>query len=305
MKVGITGATGLIGRALCVRLLADGAEVTAFTRDAAFAQQRLPAGTRAVEWNPVAGVAPAGALDGLDALVNLAGETIAPGIWTAERRRRIRDSRVLGTRNLVDSIRTLGRRPGVLVSGSAVGYYGDRGDEVLAEESASGGDFLARVCAAWEAEAQKAAELGVRVARVRAGVVLSRRGGLLGTMAVPFRFGLGGRLGNGRQWISWVHVEDEVGLLIHAIHQPQIEGALHATSPEPVTNNTLTSALGVALRRPALLWVPALAVRLAFGESAHMVLDSQRAQPARALATGYRFRFPDLRGALADVLPAR
>ncbi len=297
MRVVITGATGLVGRALVRRLAAP----IVLTRSPERAAAALP-GVVARRWDPEAEPAPAEALAGADAVLHLAGEPIAAGRWTAERRRRIRDSRVIGTRRLVEGLGALDRRPAVLVSASAVGYYGDRGDEVLDERAAPGDGFLAEICAEWEAAAAAAVELGIRVVCVRIGVVLASGGGALAAMLTPFRLGLGGRLGGGRQWMSWVHVDDVAGLWLHAARTGSLRGPMNAVGPAPVTNADFTRALAGALHRPALLPVPSLALRAAFGDLAELLTASQRVLPVVAQGSGYAFEHPSLSGALAAAL---
>ncbi|MBN2195150.1 MAG: TIGR01777 family oxidoreductase [Polyangiaceae bacterium] len=300
MRALVTGATGLIGQRL-VRGL-DGA--AALTRSPARAAAELP-GVHAWRWDPMTEAAPAKALQGIDVVFHLAGEPIAGARWTDEQRRRIRDSRVSGTRHLVAGFRALAVRPRVLVSASATGYYGDRGDEELDEASSRGSGFLAQVCADWEAEAMAAAELGLRVVCVRIGVVLAPGGGALARMLTPFRLGLGGRLAGGRQWMSWIHIDDLAGLLLHAAADDRIHGAMNAVAPEPVTNQEFTRALGAAVHRPAFLRVPAFALRVAFGDLAGILTASQRVVPRVALGAGYRFAQGRLAGALASVASSR
>jgi uncharacterized protein (TIGR01777 family) len=218
---------------------------------------------------------------------NLAGEPVAEGRWTDERKRRIRDSRVLGTRNLVAGLAGLTTRPRVLVSASAVGYYGDRGDQTLDETSSPGHGFLADVCVEWEREALAAERLGIRVVCVRTGIVLAHGGGALAKMLTPFRMGAGGKLGNGRQWMPWIHLDDEVGILLHAMKDARLHGAINAVGPRPVTNAEFTRALGRAMHRPAFLPVPKTALRLAFGEMSEILTASQRVLPKEAERTGY------------------
>jgi uncharacterized protein (TIGR01777 family) len=297
MRTLVTGATGLIGKALIDRL----ESAVVLTRDQARAKHSFPK-AEAHAWSPEAGPPPAVALDGVDVIFNLAGESVAEGRWTDDKKRRIRDSRVLGTRNLVAGLAALEKRPRVLVSASAVGYYGDRGDEELVETSAAGRGFLAEVCAAWEHEALAAADLGIRVVCVRIGIVLALGGGALAKMLTAFRLGAGGKLGDGRQWMPWIHVDDVAGILLHASQDARIQGALNAVGPCPVTNADFTRALGQAVHRPTLLSVPKVALRLAFGEMGGILTDSQRALPKVAEQTGYAFKHVALDGALKTVL---
>jgi uncharacterized protein (TIGR01777 family) len=259
---------------------------------------------RAQAWQPEAEPAPASAFDGADTVFHLAGEPVAEGRWNAEKKRRIRDSRVLGTRNLVAALLALPVRPKVLVSASGVDYYGDRGDEELRESSAKGGGFLADVCEAWEAEARVAERVGIRVVTARIGMVLAPRGGALARMLLPFRLGIGGKLGDGQQWVPWVHLDDAVGLLLHAARDERLRGPLNVVSPEPVTNAEFTRELGHVLGRPALLPVPRLALRAAIGELSQAVLDSKRVLPAAALEAGYTFAYARLGPALAACVHA-
>jgi uncharacterized protein (TIGR01777 family) len=274
------------------------------SRDPAETTRKLGAG-RAVRWDPAAEPAPLEALLGVDAVFNLAGEPVAEGRWTEDKKRRIRDSRVIGTRNLVAGLRALDRKPDVLVSASAVGYYGDRGDEELDETSPAGRGFLADVCTAWEREALAAEALGVRVVCVRIGIVLTPGGGALARMLTPFKLGAGGRLGSGKQWMPWIHIDDVVGMLVHASRTAAVRGAMNAVSPHPVTNADLTRALGHAVHRPAFLSVPRTALRIAFGEMSEIMMASQRALPRVAERTGYAFKHTQLDGALAAVMAAQ
>lgn len=299
MRTLITGATGLIGRELTSRV--EGAVVV--SRDADRARRRLGS-VEAHAWAPESGPPPAAALRGADVVINLAGEPVSGGRWTLDKKRRIRDSRVLGTRNLVAGLGALERRPGVLVSASAVGYYGDRGDEALDESSTCGQGFLARVCADWEREAMAAERLGIRVVCVRIGLVLAPGGGALARMLTPFRMGAGGPLGGGRQWMSWVHIEDVVGILLHASRSDQIRGAINAVGPHPVTNAEFTRALGRAVHRPAFLPLPRTALRIAFGEMSQVLTSSQRVFPRVAERTGYLFKFAELGDALGAAVSA-
>jgi len=298
MQAVVTGATGLIGQAL-IRQLGSGAAV--LSRDDGRAQRQL-GGVRAHRWAPEGGPAPVEALRGADVVFNLAGEPAADGRWTAEKKRRIRDSRVVGTRHLVAGLAALNERPRVLVSASAVGYYGDRGDELLDERSSRGQGFLADVCVDWEREAMAAERLGIRVVCVRIGLVMSTAGGALAKMLLPFRLGAGGRLGSGRQWMPWIHIDDLVGILLHAARSESSRGPINGVAPEPVTNAAFTAALAHAVHRPAVLPMPAFALNVAFGEMSGMLMASQRVMPALALRSGYTFSHPDLDGALASLL---
>ena len=301
MRLTLTGATGPIGRRLVTALTRRGDDVTVLSRDARRAREVLA--VEAHEWDLMAGPAPVAALAGRDAVIHLAGETVAQR-WTDAARRRIQGSRESGTRHLVAGLRALDEadRPRALVSASAVGYYGRHGDERLDESTAPGGDFLARVCVAWEREASAAEDLGLRVARVRTGVVLDRSGGALAKMLPFFRLGVGGPVAGGRQWLPWVHVDDVLGLYIAAAGGEEWSGPVNGSAPEPVTNKAFSRALGRALHRPALAPVPGAAVRLLYGQMAEIVVAGQRAVPARPLALGFAFRHPDLDEALADAL---
>jgi uncharacterized protein len=301
--VTVTGATGLIGRRLVGALLARGAQVTVLSRDPDGARRRLGE-VRALAWEPGAEPAPADALEGRDAVAHLAGEPIAQR-WGARVRGAIRDSRVRGTRNLIEGMRACARRPRALVSSSAIGYYGAHGEEPLDEEAPPGRDFLAQVCVEWESAAAAATELGVRTVLVRTGVVLDRHGGALARMLPPFRLGVGGPVGSGRQYVSWIHTADLVGIMLAAIEDERWSGAVNATAPEPVTNREFSRALAAALHRPALLRVPALALRIFYGQMAEIVTSGARVVPARPLMLGFEFAHAELEEALRDALAAR
>ncbi|HJS48370.1 MAG TPA: TIGR01777 family oxidoreductase [Gemmatimonadales bacterium] len=295
MVVAISGASGLLGTALSRFLSSGGHAVRRIVR------RRARPGE--IAWDPAAGTLDRAGLEGVDAVVHLAGEGIASGRWDAGRKRRIRASRVDGTRLLAGALAGLARRPGVLVSASAVGYYGNRGDERLTEESAPGADFLAETAVAWEAAAAPAAEAGIRVVHPRFAMILTPAGGALARMLPPFEAGLGGRLGDGRQWWSWVSLDDALGLVLHALATPGLVGPLNAAAPGEVTNRAFTEILGEVLGRPTLLPVPPVALRFAFGEMADaLLLGGQRVVPARATGSGYDWRHPDLRGALRHLL---
>jgi uncharacterized protein len=300
-RVTLTGATGLIGSQLLARLRERGWEATVLTRDAKRARAQL-GDVQAVRWDALREPAPAQALAGRDAVVHLAGEPIAQR-WSAQAKRAIRDSREIGTRNLVEGLLQTGAdAPRTLLSASAIGYYGAHGAEPLDEDAPSGTDFLAQVCVAWEREAARAAAHGVRVVRLRTGVVLDCGGGALSKMLPPFRLGVGGPVAGGRQYVSWVHTDDLLGLMQAALEDERWSGPVNATAPEPVTNAALSRALGRALRRPALLPVPALALRALYGEMAEIVTSGARVVPARALVLGYEFAHPRLGPALRAAL---
>jgi uncharacterized protein (TIGR01777 family) len=301
MNVTVTGATGLIGTRLVHALRARGDDVTVLTRSPERAQAKL--GVEALAWDPLAGPAPAEALRGRDAVVHLAGEPVAQR-WNDESRRAILESREVGTRNLVAGLRALaeGERPRVVVSSSAVGYYGKHGDERVPESAPAGDDFLARVCVVWEREADAAAELGARVVKIRTGVVLDKTGGALKTMLPPFRLGAGGPVAGGAQYLPWIHVDDLVALYLRALDDDTWSGAYNGAAPEPVTNKAFSKALGRALHRPAVAPVPAFAIKLLYGDMAEIVTEGQRAVPERALAGGFAFQHADLDEALADAL---
>ena len=292
----VTGATGLIGPALVAALAEQGAEVTVLSRDPARALAAL-GGVEATGWRLLEEPAPAEALAGRDAVVHLAGEPVAQR-WSAKAKQAIRESRVLGTRNLIEGLGRAEPRPRALISSSAIGYYGAHGEEPLDEDAAPGRDFLAQVCVAWEAEAQRAAALDMRAVQLRTGVVLDSRGGALAKMLPPFRLGLGGPIGGGCQYISWIHADDVTGMLLAALQDERWNGPVNATAPEPVSNRDFAKSLGAVLRRPALLPVPALALRLLYGEMAEIVTTGARVMPAKALVLGYQFRQLHLQQAL-------
>jgi uncharacterized protein (TIGR01777 family) len=294
MKIAITGATGLVGQRLLSKL--GNHSLTILSRRAG----TQPPGVPVVVWDPMTGPPEPKGLSGTDVVIHLAGEPVAQR-WTAEAKERIRASRVTGTRNLVQGLARLDPRPKALVCASAIGYYGSRGDEVLNEASAPGSGFLPEVCTAWEREAEAAESLGIRVVRVRIGIVLVPEGGALKRMLPPFRAGLGGPLGSGQQWMSWVHVDDLANLFRHAAENP-VRGAVNGTAPHPVTNSEFTSQLAKQLHRPAIFRVPGLALRVMFGEMAQILLSGQRVVPVAAESSGFRFAFQDLDAALANLL---
>ncbi|MDW5595964.1 TIGR01777 family oxidoreductase [Conexibacter stalactiti] len=302
MRVTVTGATGLIGAKLVAALMARGDEVTVLSRDPASARDKLGHAVTAVAWDPSAGPAPTEALAGRDGVVHLAGEPVAQR-WNDAVKARIRDSRATGTRNLVAGLEASDPRPSVLVSASAVGYYGPHGAEQVTEETPPGSDFLAGVCITWEHEAVAAADLGMRVARIRTGVVLDPDGGALAKMLPPFKLGAGGPVAGGRQYMPWIHADDLVGLYLAALDgDERWSGPLNGSAPTPVTNADFSKALGRALHRPAVAPVPRLALKLLYGEMEQIVTTGQRAVPAKPLELGFAYRHPQLDEALRAAL---
>ncbi len=294
MRVVVTGGTGFLGRSLVASLLKKGHEVDVVTRDPASAS--VPGGARAVSWSDLAR-----AVDGADAVVNLAGETIAQR-WTAPAKARIVGSRASAAERVGAALRAAKKRPAVLVNASAVGFYGDRASEELTEASAPGTGFLAETTVAWEEAARRAAPEGVRLVLPRIGIVLGEEGGALSKMLLPFRLGLGGPLGSGTQWMSWIHRGDLVALLVAVLEDPRFEGPVNATAPAPITMKEFASTLGRVLRRPAFAPAPAFAIRAAMGEMASLVLDGQRVLSTKTSSLGFRFRFERLEPALREIL---
>jgi uncharacterized protein (TIGR01777 family) len=296
MNILVTGASGLLGSALVSALTSAGHSVTRLVRS------QPQSGEKAARWDPMAGTIDTGAFEGLDAVVHLAGENIAER-WTAAKKVKIRDSRVKGTQVLSEALSHLASPPTVLVSASAIGYYGDRGEAILTEESPPGSSFLSEVCRAWEAATEPARQQGIRVVPLRFGVVLSATGGALAKMLPPFRLGLGGILGSGRQYMSWIALDDAVGAIQHAIVTDSLQGPTNAAAPQANTNQEFTKTLGKVLGRPTAIPFPAFAARLMFGEMAdELLLASARVQPTKLLASGFSFRYPELEGALRHVL---
>lgn len=301
MKIAVTGSSGFVGSALIPQLEARGHEVLRLVRG------RGGGGDpKAIDWDPLKATIDAPKLEGVDAVVHLAGENIAAGRWTSAFKERLRSSRVESTRLLVETLSKLARKPSVLVSASAVGFYGDRGEEVLDEGATAGRGFLADVCGAWEAEARAAGRAGIRVVLLRIGVVLGQGGGALQKMLLPFKLGMGGKIGSGRQHWSWITLDDLLRAILHALETPTLQGPVNAVSPNPVTNAEFTRALGKALSRPTLIPMPAFAARAAFGEMAdELFLASARVVPRALERAGFRFEHPTIEGALRKILGGR
>lgn len=297
MNIVLTGASGFIGRRLIARLLRDGHSLHAIGRR----RPGGPADMKFSRWDASGGLVPVEALQSADAIVNLAGEPIAQR-WNAEARKRIRDSRVAGTRSLVTAIEGLRQRPQILVSASAIDYYGQRGEEILEEESASGSGFLPQLCVDWESEARAAGNLGLRVAMIRTGIVLGRDGGALKQMLPPFRLGVGGPLASGQQWMSWIHLDDLVEIIVFLLGRSDVYGPVNATSPNPVRNADFTKSLGRALGRPAILPVPKFALKLILGEVAEVAVGSKRVLPKVLQGAGFEFRYPEIGDALRNAI---
>jgi uncharacterized protein (TIGR01777 family) len=301
MKILMTGATGLVGTALGAALAREGHTVCRLMR--LESSRKEPSAGFDVAWDPATGEL-GGAAVGADAAVNLAGASIAGGRWTAERKRLLVTSRVETTRALLGAISKMSVRPRVLLSASATGFYGDRGDEILTEKSGPGGDFLASIAKEWEAEARKAEALGIRVVLLRFGIILAKHGGALPPMMFPFRFGVGGKLGSGEQWMSWITLEDAIGAILLALKKESVSGALNVVAPQPLQNAAFTKALAKAMHRPAIFAGPALALRLALGREMAdaLLLGSQRAMPEKLQGCGYQFQYPALNGALHAIV---
>jgi uncharacterized protein (TIGR01777 family) len=296
MRVLVTGASGLIGTALQRSLRERGHELL-------LASRSEPKDDSWIQWSAESGFADARELEEIDAVVHLAGESVSGLRWTDEKKKAIRDSRVLGTRSIVDAIAELETRPRVLVAASAIGFYGDRGDEVLTETSRSGKTFLAEVSREWEAEARRAEDSGVRTVLLRTGIVLSKDGGALGTMLMPFKLGLGGVVGDGKQWMSWISLDDHVDVIVFALENESVRGAVNSVSPNPVTNEEFTKVMGEVLYRPTFIPVPEFAVHMMFGEMGEaLLLDSTRVIPKRLTDLGYKFKFPDLKKAIENAV---
>jgi uncharacterized protein (TIGR01777 family) len=294
----LTGGTGFVGRRLARKMAAKGWQLTVLSRQGNQARARMPRGTAIV--NDLQSI---DKQKYFDAVINLAGEPIADQRWTDERRRVLEDSRVTLTENLVDWIQQANKRPPVLISASAVGWYGDGGDRELNEEDAAQDEYTHQLCDAWEQAARRAESLGIRTCVVRIGLVVGPDGGFLARMRTPFRFGLGGRIGNGQQWMSWIHIDDLAAMINWLLANNALTGVFNGTAPNPVTNRQFSKALGRVLHRPAVLPLPAPALRLALGDMSRLLLTGQKVLPAHAIEHGFEFKFPELEPALRDVLP--
>lgn len=295
MRIAVTGSTGLVGSALVTYLINKGHECLKLVRT-------KPKSSSEIGWDPEKGIT-SGAIEGVEGVVHLAGENIAAGRWTVEIKKRIRDSRVKGTTVLSETLASLSTPPKVLVSASAIGYYGDRGDELLNETSSPGRGFLTEVCREWEEATRPAVDRGIRTALLRTGVVLAKQGGALRKMLLPFKLGIGGRLGDGNQYMSWIAIDDLVRIIYHLILTESVNGPVNAVAPNAVTNLEFTKTLGKVLSRPTIFPVPAFVVRLAFGEMGDaLLLSSTRVAPARLQSAGFEFKYPQLEGALQHVL---
>ena len=300
-KVLVTGGTGFIGRRVCETLHNKDYVVNVVSRNPESAKHKLEFLQEISPWNPETEKLPIEAISNVQAVIHLAGETIA-GRWNSDKKRRIRDSRILSTQNLVASFADSDTKPEVLIGASAIGLYGDSGEDRFTEETLPGKDFLAEVCQEWETEAYKASELGIRVVTVRIGLVLGLGGGLLQQVLTPFKIGVGGKLGTGQQWMSWIHIDDVVGIIFHALENDTINGALNATAPTPVRNIEFTKALGSVLNKPTILPAPYFGLKLMMGEFADFVMLSQNVLPEKTEATGYEFKFRTIDSALSDLL---
>jgi len=292
MRVLITGATGLIGAALQKSFGEKGYEMLLASRDE-------PKAHNYIQWDAETGFAEPGRLEGIDAVVHLAGESVFGLRWTDEKKKAIRDSRVLGTRSVVEAISNLEDRPKVLVAASAIGFYGERGDDEMTESAAPGDTFLAEVSKAWESQARRAEDAGVRTVLLRTGIVLSKDGGALGTMLTPFKLGVGGVVGSGKQWMSWISLDDHIAAINYAIENENLRGAVNSTSPQPVTNQEFTKTLGEVVYRPTLIPVPEFVVSMVFGEMGdELLLTSTKVMPKRLIDAGFEFKYPELKAAI-------
>ena len=294
MKILVSGMSGPIGGELLPALVVSGNKVTRLVR-------RPPQSSDEIRWDPMRSIVPE-TVSGFDAVIHLAGESIV-GRWTSEKKARMVDSRVQGTRHLAEALARASRKPQVLITASAIGYYGDRGEETLTEESGPGTNFLAGLCRQWEAATGAAAQAGIRTVQVRIGVMLSTKGGALPKMLTPFKLGLGGRIGSGRQYLSWISIDDVVGVILYALNAGQVRGPVNATAPNPATNSEFTRTLAEVLHRPAIFPMPTFAVRALFGQMGdELLLASARVLPSKLQVSGYQFRRPELKTALMSLL---
>lgn len=292
MKILITGASGLIGTALQKSFAEKGYEMLLATRSE-------PKKPEQIQWDMEAGFADAGRLEGLDAVIHLAGENVSGLRWTEDKKKAIRESRVKGTHNIVNTLSNLEKKPKIFISGSAIGFYGDRGDDMMTETSPAGDTFLADVCKAWETESRRAEDMGIRTVLLRTGIVLSKDGGALATMLTPFKFGVGGVVGSGKQWMSWISLDDVIAIINFALENESLRGAVNVVAPNPVTNEEFTKTLGEVLYRPTFLPLPEFAVNLVFGEMGDaLLLDSTRVEPKRLKEAGFEFEFTELKAAI-------
>jgi len=296
MKIVVAGGTGFIGSALCERLMEIGYSLVLLSQRPAL--PHTPSNRQLITWNPPEGGSWEEAVNGADAVINLAGEPIPSKRWTTAQKEKIRASRVNATRALVAAIGKAKIKPEILLNASAIGYYGPRGNEIVGEDTEPGKDFISQVCVDWEREAQKVESYGVRVVKLRTGIVLGKGGGALAKMIPPFKLYIGGPLGTGKQWVSWIHMEDEVGLIIHLLQKGDAAGGVNATAPSPVTMKALCRSMGKVLGRPSWAPVPSFALRLILGEMADVVLTGQRVLPVKAQKLGYNFKYTDLTEAL-------
>lgn len=306
MRVFVTGGTGLVGRRLIKQLQQRGDQTAILSRRAAHARELFGANAEIVEGDPTRRGDWMDAVGDCDAVIHLAGENVFAHRWNADFKKRLHDSRILSTQNVVEALRRKPMRadgqPKALVNASAIGFYGPRGDEELTEDSSPGSDFLAQLCMEWEQTARAAESSGVRVAMVRVGVVLDKEGGALAKLLTPFKLGAGGPVGSGRQWMSWIHHADLIGLFLLALDRAEARGPINGTAPNPLTNREFGKVLGRVLHRPSLVWTPGLALRIVLGEVASLVATGQRVLPKRALELGYAFQYPSLEGALTQIL---
>jgi uncharacterized protein len=305
-KIVLTGATGLIGPNLFNKLIEEGAHVTVLTREAAHAENIIPGADKYLYWETahIDGEW-LSALDGADTVIHLAGTPVAER-WTEEHKKEIYDSRIIGTRNLVAALGKVKNKPKTLISASAIGYYGiqphDANAPSLTEKSPAGSDYLSKVCIDWEAEARKAEAYGIRVAMIRTGIVLSLKGGALGKMLMPYKFFIGGPIGSGKQWVSWIHIDDESEIFLFTMRNPNAKGPINAVAPTPVTMDTLAHTFGKAMGRPSLFPVPKFVLHAILGDAAEVVGEGQRVLPEKLLALGFKFKYPELDVAVQDLL---